>query len=820
MKREVYILAYTVGIPSVVTVAANRPGKPLPAGQRSQYERSRPGTPTASPTYAPGSRSSSGRVIDSPALAGGYSRESYNALSQKEQREIDQFYSRNPQSPTGVYAGARGEQVTVVRGAKPKTAGEYVRGLEGGVFQPVASPYQEGKVVGVVKGESVDLGSQRLFVTRDGATSSYSSIPLSAVYAKPVPTTAAQQQAQPGQKGYKIRWKPSVLAEPISKAGSYLKYTALKSFENPSPLDKKIFETPVVGTGLRYFASFSFGLGNKLEREPDRALGEVFVFGIGGKMAGSAVGLIPQKLTRFGAPTAARYSDKAITYGLGAFGVYGVATTDPQVLGREAPKIIPGAIGFGKGYSAATRSDIAFARFERINPSSDPVPKFISTETNIRPTTFASVSRAKATFDVTEFGVPRQVTTDVLGVARGGRAYSRNTGRPLAGYNVKQEVSFSEFSFKGKPYRIPVSEQYGYVYGKETAFVDKRGAVSLFRQYRGVLPNEAFPVTKISSSTREYAELYKTFGIRFKPETTNRGLRVRVSGASARANVETGFGYDIFKLRRQPVIRGRGPGRVQPTGLGSRSEAFEFSTLVGSDKLLSGEVIRPARPIESRAVRRLQDRGFLSSEQFGFSGGLGRRGELVSFQPRPSEISVRRYARRSPKVQFYPDVAAPQVSSLRSVPVLALNTYGRSAFSSKQSSSILGSTSSLSVEGPSYRTSPLVDVGLLGGSRSSVISRTSQDRVPTVITEQRSIFDTGGIAGPSPGVGLPPPPFVPGMPGIPPLFGAGRGRGVEGRGRGRKFKYAPSFNAFLFGIKGKRPTGPLSGFETRPILAR
>ena len=818
MNRLIYILAYTVGIPNVVTVAANRPGKPLPAGQRSQYERSRPGTPTASPTYAPGSRSSSGRVIDSPALAGGYSRESYNALSQKEQREIDQFYSRNPQSPTGVYAGARGEQVTVVRGAKPKTAGEYVRGLEGGVFQPVASPYQEGKVVGVVKGENVDLGSQRLFVTRDGVTSSYSSIPTSAVYATPAPV--AQQQAQPGQKGYKIRWKPTVFAEPISKAGGYLKRASLNVFENPTPTDQKILNTPLLGSAYRYSASIGFGLGGKLEKEPDRALGEVVVFGGAGKIVGSTAGLVPQTFTRFGATKVAVYSDRAITYGLGALGVYGVATTDPQVLGREAPKIVPGAIGFGKGYSTTTRSSISFARFERINPVTDPVPKFISTETNIRPTTFASVSRAKATFDVTEFGVPRQVTTDVLGVARGGRAYSRNTGRPLAGYNVKQEVSFSEFSFKGKPYRIPVSEQYGYVYGKETAFVDKRGAVSLFRQYRGVLPNEAFPVTKISSSTREYAELYKTFGIRFKPETTNRGLRVRVSGASARANVETGFGYDIFKLRRQPVIRGRGPGRVQPTGLGSRSEAFEFSTLVGSDKLLSGEVIRPARPIESRAVRRLQDRGFLSSEQFGFSGGLGRRGELVSFQPRPSEISVRRYARRSPKVQFYPDVAAPQVSSLRSVPVLALNTYGRSAFSSKQSSSILGSTSSLSVEGPSYRTSPLVDVGLLGGSRSSVISRTSQDRVPTVITEQRTIFDTGGIGAIGPGVGVPPPPFVPGMPGIPPLFGAGRGRGVEGRGRGRQFKYAPSFNAFLFGIKGKRPTGPLSGFETRPILTR
>lgn len=74
------------------------------------------------------------------------------------------------------------------------------------------------------------------------------------------------------------------------------------------------------------------------------------------------------------------------------------------------------------------------------------------------------------------------------------------------------------------------------------------------------------------------------------------------------------------------------------------------------------------------------------------------------------------------------------------------------------------------------------------------------------------------VVGPSP---PPPPPVFPPIGGfIPPFFGAPGGKGVEGRGRGRGFKYAPSFNALLLGIKGKRPTGPLSGFETRPLIGR
>ena len=122
---------------------------------------------------------------------------------------------------------------------------------------------------------------------------------------------------------------------------------------------------------------------------------------------------------------------------------------------------------------------------------------------------------------------------------------------------------------------------------------------------------------------------------------------------------------------------------------------------------------------------------------------------------------------------------------------------------------------------PSRVSDPIVSYrGVTGfGSGESVSS------LPAYRTVTSSAFDSPFNTGSTVLAGASTPPVVPpfvglhGL-GITPLFGADRSRGVEGRGRGRSFKYAPSFNAFLFGIRGKRPTGPLSGFETRPIITR
>jgi hypothetical protein len=62
----------------------------------------------------------------------------------------------------------------------------------------------------------------------------------------------------------------------------------------------------------------------------------------------------------------------------------------------------------------------------------------------------------------------------------------------------------------------------------------------------------------------------------------------------------------------------------------------------------------------------------------------------------------------------------------------------------------------------------------------------------------------------------PPPPIIPPPIPVMPLFGRG-GRGTDGQGRGRGFRYAPSYTALFFGVKGKTK-GILTGFETRGIV--
>lgn len=502
----------------------------------------------------------------------------------------------------------------------------------------------------------------------------------------------------------------------------------------------------------------------------------------------------------------AAFFDTSLKVGFGGLLLY-QNQKDPVSVGENLPYIAAGGFAFQKGFSSVAPTSVKFAGFERTNPRSERVPRFFESETAIRPQEFVSVGRGRAAFDVVEFGKPSRVTSDVLSVTRGGRAYSQTTGRALGSYNVKQSTSFDGFKVAGKDYNIPVLEQSGYIMGKETALVDRSGFITLSKQARNLNPTERIGLTKLATRDREYAEIYQVAGARFK--TKPRGM-LSVDRTFSRANVETGFGFDVFKLRRQPVIRGRIGGRVQPTALGSRSERFEFNTILGREKSLIGKIERPARPFERQAVKRLRSRGFLSAE----SQPMGRRGELTLSFEQPKTISRQRYTSRAPRVRFYQDLSTPRLSSslLSKAPFSTLSS-SRLSFD-KGPASILGqqaasrSITTVDVTSRSLIT-PFLDVRSTQNIDTRSLIRT--DTLLRTQPFQSSTIDT------VPDVPVPPD-FPGGGPFGVPLFGPPGGGSSGGRGRGRAFKYAPSLNALIFNIKGRKEKKRLTGFETRPIL--
>lgn len=535
---------------------------------------------------------------------------------------------------------------------------------------------------------------------------------------------------------------------------------------------------------------------------------------IGGQATGAVVSRVAARSV-----AKASFIDTGLKTVLGGTLAYQTAT-DPVSVGREAPYIILGGVAFEKAFTARAPSRVEFAGFERTNPRSEQLPKFFETETTIRPQEFAAVGRGKAKFSVIEYGQQRTVTSDVLSVTRGGRAYSQTTGRALNRYNVEQSTSFSDFTFKGKPYRIPAYEQSGYVSGKETALVDRRGFVTLSRQARNLDPTNRVGLTKFATVEREYGEVYQTFGERFSRRGSN---QIAVSQTFTRGNVETGFGYDVFKLQRRGVVdvfsNGRSRARTVPYRLGSRSERFEFVTVLGRDKSLSGSIIRDIKPFERRAIGKLQERGLLQ-ERFGFDAKLGRRGELVSSfrELNPRIIEKPRYTSRSPRLQFYQELSVPNISrslfsGFRFIPGTVSSSRQRSSgalasFASQRSG--LVSTQDVIVQ---PRNRSLIDVRSTQSvlQSSAVTTRSIQLSRLQPLQSSFTILVDPDI----------PPPELPGFGGFGvPLFGVGGGRSVSGSGRGRKFKYAPSLNAVIFNIKGRKENKRLTGFETRPILAR
>lgn len=584
-------------------------------------------------------------------------------------------------------------------------------------------------------------------------------------------------------------------------------------------VDTNVINTPGVPT--RTILKSSYGIASGVVDAPNiayqnpygsakKVVATVGLSFIGGMGVGQVVKTVATRSI-----AKASFVDAGIKSGFGALLGY-QAVTNPVGLGREAPYVLAGGAAFQSGFSTVAPTSVAFNSYERLNPVKEKLPKYFNSETSIRPQEFASVGRGRAIFDVVEFGVSRRVISDVLSVTTGGRAYSKKTGRALGSYNVEQTTSFSSFNVRGKEFGVPDYKQFGYVGGKETVLVDRSGLITVSRQARNLSPTERVGLTKVSTPSREFGEVYKVFGERMRVKGRD---RVLVESAFTRANVESGFGYDAFKIRRSAVINaniGRTRARATPSSLGSRSERFEFNTVLGREKVLSGNLLRKSRPLDRRAIAQLGERGFVGTESFGFGGS--RSGQLTVFSE-PVAVrsrSLPRYSSRAPRVQFYQDLATPRLSasvgSRSPLSTFSGAVGGRSSMMTPPSSASTRAVGLVSFVDVSSRSVSVVD------SRSvQSVGTSSLTRLDLASVSSSSFFPQSPMVVEPP---VEPPGFVGGgFPGVP-LFGVGRGGVSNGRGRGRSFKYAPSLNALIFNIKGKKENKRLTGFETRPILAR
>jgi len=250
------------------------------------------------------------------------------------------------------------------------------------------------------------------------------------------------------------------------------------------------------------------------------------------------------------------------------------------------------------------------------------------------------------------------------------------------------------------------------------------------------------------------------------------------------------------------------------------------------------------RPLEFRS--RVADINFKSPRSS--RGPIGRRGQIAI--PSSDSRFGNGFRDFTGLGETYPIDTTPPISNTRLNPFassgprgprVSLPSFGISSPRVMSSSIPLSFASAYNI--PSYLSSS----GILAGSRSlSGSSSTPSSRsislsfygasvIPGVVSSSYTDVGVGSstrimstpfggsssISVPSPRPPVETPPFIGiGGPFGVPLFGPpGKGSG-GGRGRGRAFKYAPSLNALIFNIKGKKENKRLTGFETRPILAR
>lgn len=464
---------------------------------------------------------------------------------------------------------------------------------------------------------------------------------------------------------------------------------------------------------------------------------------------------------------------------IGALGIGGLLYVErnksPRELGGDFLFIAPGTFGAARG----ARSGIG-AR-ARVTPVGEPqirVP--FSSGTGLR-TRVRSYRTDEFRFDYSAFPGFRSKVKPV----RASETLSRRTFMTLGGRATGETIPLRFVSFTDQP-TARLSRGVGYESFKGRYNV-RSEEFEFFRLSRSGKPVELYRSSFTGRSENDVVSGFSTtdvFGIRG-------GRRSYIGSDIVKSSIayryeDVGSFYRGVGTESKPIrFRSQLPkGTASPSGLGRRGQvAIGRGPFSDSFTDFAGTGFE-SPPIEVTRLSPFSRAGF--------------RGSRVGF---PSF-----------------GVTAPSVGS-SSLP-LSLGVGGVGLFGSSRAgvvSSVLSpfGVASVPLAKPSVFTTPQTLIGA-----TPVPSTT-----PVTITG--SVPDYGFFGGsttgptPTPGPSSPPidiPPFV-GLPGFGvPIFGVGRGRGVEGRGRGRKFRYAPSFNAFLFGIKGKRPTGPLSGFETRPII--
>lgn len=612
----------------------------------------------------------------------------------------------------------------------------------------------------------------------------------------------------------------TVVTSPVRTTGFFLS----KGAESLRPYELPGFGGRVQDKALTIISS----QGRQAYAQPERTIIETVGYYGAGRAVGYVGGKVVTKVGQKAPATVGKYlpfGEAAVTTGLGGVVAY-QAYTNPEGFGKSLlPSVAFGAGAF-KGYRTTNPSPTVDYNFGRITSMKG--RGFGSGETQ-----FGLAGEGRVTVKYTQFGEttvrrPKYFVDMTSSPGTGLQAargdLSVNARSYVKPFTINgREIAFSD-SFKGL-LRPPVEPGLEYPGG--------RAGVLALRSPRGrVLQTEFYPsgmFKKTASDTGTIAFRSTAFDL------IGGGARIGrvVEGSSISESTpfrRTQFSYGLYRERYN--IHGINSVQIFENP-GLRESVFRSTSLrgrsLGVKSSVSGvQLLEPST--STRGFGLLRQYG-----QFKESFGSGVRSRVGATREAVNEAFFPRRSRRLYSGMFFEPTTIRRPSTIlepasfgsrRAIPPLEGITpsarFGSRVggfFPSINAGGSLLTLGSQRLTGVGPASSPLYKLSPL--SSTTPVFDTS----PAFKTVPSSAFDFGtvtggggtGVIGPS-GPETPPPAF-PGLPGlVVPLFGAGKGRGVEGRGRGRSFRYAPSFNAVLFNIKGRRPTGPLGGFETRPLL--
>ena len=525
---------------------------------------------------------------------------------------------------------------------------------------------------------------------------------------------------------------------------------------------------------------------------------------------------------------AADLTAPAIGYGAGTL-LGGAANAGVNAFARAAPIATTRALPYIEGAGSAAM--LGAAGFAAYGAATNP-REFGSTGL----TSLALFGGAGAGFTST-YGIR---TTSTL---RAGRpraeirynAYGYNTATITASRDVSQA-----FSVYGKPYTargvegvsglLRATESGGYA-GELTATRVLRGPrgvtttqdsfnVALRGRDIGALRRSDSALFGIpTSSTRTLAPESSAY---LDPVQAQRG-RIALLDASGRVrtsrplrSVNSAFDY------RGPVTGGVRNLRLEGEDLGITIARFNQDLTprtYGESVSLTPATSRPRAGYGQRSLQLLREQNYLETPPKTTAyRGLGRRGSLGEGLARTDTLAPENVARtRGTRAETLTNLAylrAGETTRSLELPLAFALTPGlRSNPSTRQDNALALRTT------PSLRSTQRLDLAQnLGLGQTQELTQTQRLRP---IQTQRLTQQTDQLTNRNfftPPVTTPLPPTLP-LPFLPPIGATSAGRyEAPSRGATRGFSYAPSLNALLGNIKGRKQPGNLLGFETRPII--